>query len=314
VYGHTAARTALTAVVIVLTSGVAAAFASPPDNDNYLAALALNPPGSPMPTDNVSYPVTDVTDATLQGDLLAPPSAGGPPEPTACGSSPLGHTIWYRFFPDVDGRIRIQSVGFDTTVALVPFASVQSPLPQGYICANQRDDTIENLSAKVDGGSAYAVQVGGTGDAVGSLQVNFTFVPDRDDDGFNDSVDRCPQRPGTVNGCPPRIQAGVPFKYEGTGSGAKFRFLDVRGAPKGARIDVRCSRGCPHTRLTVRKNLTHVKTFTGRTMPAGARIEIRVTKPGWIGMYRAFNVVPDNVSYTERCLPPGSTKPRKTCK
>lgn len=305
---------AATAAVILLTCGVSGALASPPDNDNYLAALALNSPGSAMPTDNVSYPVTDVTEATLQGDLLAPPSAGGPPEPSACGSSPLGHTVWYRFFPNVDGHIRIQSVGFDTTVALVPFASVASPLPQDYSCANVRDDTIENLSAKVDGGSAYAVQVGGTGSLVGSLQVNFTFVPDRDDDGFNDSVDRCPRRPGTVNGCPPRITATVPYRYDDAGGGAKFRFLDVRGAPKGARVDVRCSQACPHVRLTVRRRITHIKTFSGRVMPPGALIEIRVTKRGFVGSYTAFTVATGSVKSTTRCLPVGSSKPRKTCK
>src|SRR4051794_28424804 len=180
-----------------------AALASPPENDNFLAASALNRPGAPMPRDNVSYPVTQVTEATLQDDLLAPASAGGPPEPFACGASPLGHTVWYRFFPDVDGRIQLQSVGFDTTLALVPFASLQSPMPQDYICTNRRDDTIENLTAKVDGGVSYAVQVGGAGDAAGSLQVNFTFVPDRDD-GVSDAADRCPDRRGTVRGCPPR--------------------------------------------------------------------------------------------------------------
>ncbi|HEY6888343.1 MAG TPA: hypothetical protein VI300_11205, partial [Solirubrobacter sp.] len=304
---------AATAVVLAFT-GTPAVWASPPENDNFLAATALNSPGSQMPRDKVSYPVTDVTDATVQGDLLAPPSAGGPPEPSACGASPLGHTIWFRFFPDVDGGIQLQSVGFDTTLALVPFASVQSPLPQDYRCSNRRDDTIEDLTAKVHRGGSYAVQVGGAADAVGVLQVNFTFVPDRDDDGVSDAVDRCPDRPGTVNGCPPRIQASVPYKYDGTSAGARFRYLDVRGAPKGSRVDVHCSRGCPDTRLIVRSDITHVKSFRGRAMPSGARIEIRVTKSGWIGMYRAFSVAAGDVSYTEGCLRPGSAKPRRSCR
>lgn len=301
------------ASVFALT-GTSAAWASPPENDNFLAAAELNRPGSQMPRDNVSYPVTDVTDATLQGDLLAPPSAGGPPEPSACGSSPLGHTVWYRFFPDVDGRIELQSVGFDTALALVPFASVQSPLPQDYICANRRDDTIEALAAKVERGASYAVQVGGAGDALGVMQVNFTFVPDRDDDGVSDAADRCPDQPGSVDGCLPRIRADTPYKYDRTAGGARFRFLDVRGAPKGSRVDVRCSRGCAHIRQTVRSNLMRVKSFRGRTMPAGARIEIRITKAGWIGAYRAFSVANGDVSYTEGCLPPDSTRPRRSCR
>jgi hypothetical protein len=290
------------------------AIAAPPANDDYLSATPLNEPKSPMPRDTVSSPVTDVSEATVQADLLAPSSSGGPPEPPACGSSQLGHTIWYRFFPDVDGRVRLQAVGLDATLALVPFASVQTPQPQGYVCANQRDDTIETLEAPVEANTGYAVQVGGAGAAVGVLQVNFTFLPDRDGDGVTDDVDRCPRRRGSANGCPPRIVVGVPYKYNGTTGGARFRYLKVRGAPKGAKIDIRCSRGCRHQRLTVRTGITQVKSFRGRFMAAGSRIEIRVTKRGYIGTYRSFTVAAGDVSYTERCLNPGSTVPRRSCK
>ena len=138
-------------------------------------------------------------------------------------------------------------------------------------------------------------------------------MPDRDHVGLCDAADHCPDRRGTVNGCPPRIQAAVPYKYDGTAAGARFRFLGVRGAPKLARVDVRCSRGCARTRRIVRATVTHIDSFRGLALPAGARIVIRITKPGWIGMYRAFTVASGDVSYTERCLPPGSATPRRTC-
>jgi hypothetical protein len=289
------------------------ASAAPPANDQYLAATALNAPGSAMPRDMVTSPATDTSEATLQTDLLNPPGAGGPPEPNACGGTPLDRTVWYRFFPDVGGRMRMQAVGFDTTLALVPFDSATAPLPQGYVCANQRDDAIETLEAPVKAGTGYAVQVGGAAGAAGVLQINFSFVPDRDGDGFSDDADRCPGKPGSARGCPPRIVAQIGYKYDGSASGVKFRHLEVSGAPKGGRVDVRCSRGCRHQRLTVRSRVTRVRSFRGRFMPVGATIEIRVTKPSYIGAYRKFTVSAGDVNSTDRCLQPGSTVPRRSC-
>jgi hypothetical protein len=309
--GHFPATAAL---VIAALAGAPAAAAAPPENDNYLAPAALNAAGSEMPRDTVTSPTTDTTEATLQADLLNPPAGGGPPEPDTCGETPLGRTVWYRFFPDVDGRVKLQAVGFDATLALVPFTSVDAPLPQGYTCANLREDTIETLEAPVEAGTGYAVQVGGTAGAGGILQVSFTFLPDRDGDGVTDEEDRCPRRTGTANGCPPEIVVAIAYKYDRAPSGARFKYLDLRGAPPGARVDVRCSRGCRRQRLKVRARLTHIKSFRGRFMPAGARIELRITKRGYIGAYRKFTVSAGDVETTDGCLQPGSPVPRRSCK
>jgi hypothetical protein len=278
-----------------------------------MAATELNQPGSEMPRDTVTSPPTDTSEATLQSDLLNPPSAGGPPEPDACHGEALDRTVWYWFFPDVSGRIRIEAVGFDTVIGLIPFDSVASPLPQGYTCANLRDDAIERLTAPVQARTGYAVQVGGAEGAAGTLQVNFSFSPDRDGDGVPDEQDRCPDTPGTANGCPAKIVARVAYKYDASANGVIFRYLRVADAPRGATVDVRCSRGCPHRRLKVRSQRTDLKWFEGRFMPVGAAIEVRVTKPGQIGDYTKFTVSAGNVSSTDRCLPPGSSKPRRSC-
>jgi hypothetical protein len=309
-----AALASAAALILAIAVGAPAATAAPPENDNYLAATALNAPGSEMPRDTVTYPATDTSEATLQADLMSPPAAGGPPEPNACGATPLDRTVWYRFFPDVDGRVKLQAVGFDTTLALVPFTSVDSPLPQGYTCANQRDDTIERLEEPVEAGTGYAVQAGGAAGAAGILQISFTFLPDRDGDGVTDEEDRCPRRPGTANGCPPKIVVGIAYKYDAAANGARFRYLYVRGAPRGARVDVRCTRGCHRHRLKVRSRVTHVKAFRGRFMPAGAKIEIRITEGGYIGAYREFTVSAGDVKTTDGCLQPGSNVPRRSCK
>ena len=70
----------------------------------------------------------------------------------------LGSPPWYRFFPDVEGRISMQAVGFDATLALVQLGSVAAPLPQSYTCANSRDDTIETFSSPVEARTPYAVR------------------------------------------------------------------------------------------------------------------------------------------------------------
>jgi hypothetical protein len=304
-----------TAAGLVLTSLVAAspAWAAPPENDDYLAATAFNGPGSEMPRDMVTSLPVETSGATLQDDLLRPPSFGGPPEPNACSDIPLDRTIWFRFFPDVDGQVRLQAVGFDATLALLPFVSVSAPLPQGYSCANLRDDTIETLTQRVDDGTGYAVQAGGAAGAAGVLQVSLTFLPDRDGDGVTDEEDRCPRTPGTANGCPPKIVLGITYKYDGAASGATFRYLWMRVAPRGSLIDLRCSRGCRHQRLKVRSRIIRVKSFRGRFLPTGAEIEIRVTKSGYIGAYRKFTVSAGDVKTTDGCLKPGSTVPTR-CK
>jgi hypothetical protein len=255
--------------------------------------------------------VTDTSEATLQADRLG---ATGVAEPSECGSATLGRTVWLKFFPDVDGRIELQAVGFDATLALVPFTSVAVPSPQGYTCANQRDDTIERLDEPVTAGTGYAVQAGGAGGAAGPLQIGFTFRPDRDGDGVTDEEDHCPRKPGTANGCPPRIVAGIHYKYDGLRDGVRFRYLEVREAPAGAHIDVRCSRGCSHQRLTVRSAVTRIKAFRGRFVASGATVEVRVTHAGSIGSYRKFTISSGDARTTDRCLQPGSTVPKRSCR
>lgn len=304
---------ALAAALLVTSAIAPAASAAPPENDNYLGATTLNAPGSEMPRDTVTSAATDTSEATLQPDLLSPPAAGGPPEPGACAGTPFDRTIWYRFFPDVDGRVELQAVGLDATLAIVPFGSVAAPLPQGYTCANLRDDTIEMLEVPVEAGTGYAVQAGGAAGARGILQVSFTFLPDRDGDGVTDEADRCPRKPGTANGCPAKILAGIDYKYDTATNGATFKYFTVRGAPAGARIDIRCSRGCRRQRLTARSRLTRIKSFKGRYMPAGARIEVRVTKSRYVGFYSRFTVTAGDVTNIDRCLPPGSTVPKRSC-
>jgi len=265
-----------------------------------------------MPRDTVTTVPVDSMEATVQADLLDPPLTGGPPEPTACnGGAGFGHTVWYRFFPDVDGTIELQSVGYDAALALVPFESVDAPLPQGHTCANRRDDVIERLEAPVEGGLGYAVQVGGIAGAAGTLQLSFTFRPDRDGDGVADDEDDCPRQAGTLNGCPRPIVIRISYGLIPSGrGGAQITHLEVLDAPAGARVAYRCSAGCRAGSRRARKGQTPLPALARRTYAAGTRIELRVTKAGRLGDYRRITVRGGTLKVTRKCLFGSSATPR----
>jgi hypothetical protein len=51
----------------------------------------------------------------------------------------------------------------------------------------------------------------------------------------------------------------------------------------------------------------------GSNLSAGSRIVIRVTKRRSIGVYIVYRIQAGNFKKVERCLNPGSRKPRKRC-
>lgn len=74
--------------------------------------------------------------------------------------------------------------------------------------------------------------------------------------------------------------------------GARVRLLVVRGAPRGAKVTVRCrGRRCPlRTRSKyVRSGSVRFRSFE-RRLPAGVRIQIFVLQPGRIGKYTSFKI------------------------
>ena len=60
--------------------------------------------------------------ATVQSDIFTPPQSGGPAEVTGCNGVSEGKTIWYDFYPDANGLVRIRtSAEFATVMAVMPF-------------------------------------------------------------------------------------------------------------------------------------------------------------------------------------------------
>jgi PKD repeat protein len=96
--------------------------------------------------------------------------------------------------------------------------------------------------------------------------------------------------------------------------GARITLVEVRGAPRGARVTVRCSGGgCPFSsrRRIAEIGRVRLSNFT-RVLVGGARIEIFVRAPGVIGKYVAFRIrAGKRPVRTDRCLMPGASQPSR---
>jgi hypothetical protein len=101
-----------------------------------------------------------------------------------------------------------------------------------------------------------------------------------------------------------------------TRSGAQLRLLSVQ-APRRARIKVKCrGRGCPvnsQSRVAAvgRIGATPIEfPRFERSLPAGVRLEIRVSKPGEVGKYTSFAIRRGKLPKRhDSCLDPGGVKP-----
>jgi hypothetical protein len=93
-----------------------------------------------------------------------------------------------------------------------------------------------------------------------------------------------------------------------TARGARVTLLRLT-APRGVRISVACrGRDCPVRRYVARPGVRRLRRFE-RDLSAGTRLQVLVTKPGFIGkstviVIRRF-AAPRR---TDRCLPPGVTR------
>ena len=94
-----------------------------------------------------------------------------------------------------------------------------------------------------------------------------------------------------------------------TTHGARVTLLTVR-APRGARIAVKCTgHDCVRRRFAVTAVVVHLRPYE-RVLRAGTQLEIRVTKPSFIGKYTRFVMRRGQPPMRrDRCLMPGSSRP-----
>ena len=96
--------------------------------------------------------------------------------------------------------------------------------------------------------------------------------------------------------------------------------IRLRDVPKGLRIEVRCTatRGCQSKRKTLTRGTKKrfgsfkLPRFTSGMLPRGSVVEIRASKPGFVG--RRFRWGPKLTSagvplFTELCVKPNKRKP-----
>jgi len=285
-----------------------------PLNDDYLESLQLNAPGSKLERTRTLRDLRDTTRASVQGDVFTPQQgSGGPPEATSCESSgSYGKTVWYDFYPDVSGIARIRANGYNTVISVVPFNRTTAvPSFGSRRCINDSASTTEELLARVAKGRAYTIQIGGVGDVGGNLEFLFDFLADTDGDNVLDDVDKCDRLRGPASeaGCPPRLRANVTLRARPLATGIQLVGLSVK-ASRGSRVSVRCG-GCPPQ--AKRAKTVRFGQLRGRRLRAGTSVVIRVVRRNAIGAYFKYRITRGNFKKVERCLNPGSKKPRRRC-
>ena len=246
--------------------------------------------------------------------MFNPPRSGGPAEVVTCAGSSYGKTVWYDFYPDTNGLVRIRASGYDAVVAVVPF-DARTALPDfgARQCGNSTGaGGTEELFANVRRGRAYTIQIGDVAGAGGNLLFQFDYLPDADGDNVLDSNDECPHLKGTArrHGCPQRVSADAAITARPLSDGLQLLGLRVT-ATRGARVSVRCSRGCRPQAKTA--GTVRFPRLSGATLPAGSTLTILVTKPKAIGRWIRYRIARGDFTRKRGCLNPGSRVLRRRC-
>jgi hypothetical protein len=308
---------------VLATVALASHVAGAPPNDDYLQSAALNTPGQRLErqaTLKDVRPASEMANASVQADVFNPKAdgsagSGGPAEVTTCETTSYGKTVWYDFYPDVPGVVRIRANGYDSVISVLRF-SRDSGIPDfaGRACINDSSSTQEELLTRVRKGRAYTIQLGGVNNASGELEFLFDFLADTDGDGVLDDNDNCPRLKsgGRPSGCPKRLRPEVTLRAAPVAGGIRVLGLTVK-ATSGSRIEVACTQGCKTEVKRARSEVSFRK-IKGNRLSAGSKIEIRVSKRRAIGAYIAYRIKDGNFEKFERCMRPGSRKPRRRCR
>jgi hypothetical protein len=293
---------AVVAVVALGAYGVASATASspsPPINDNYIDSLEFNTPGKPLNDTETLKSVVDTTNATTQSNIFNPCGQSncpaGPSELTTCQGVSYGKTVWYDFYPNANGVVRIRTSGFANVIALYTFNT--NPRSQFYLlpdgrhrqCVPSSGFPSNELDANVKKGVAYTFQIGGEGTNGGLLQTLFDF--------FKTS--------------PHRLSADSTLKARALSNGIELLGLSVT-APAKARVEVNCGSQC-NPKAKTGSSTESFPSVNGVQLPAGSKLQIRVSSKNAIGVFIQYTVLPGNFTKIVRCMEPGSRTPRLKC-
>jgi hypothetical protein len=266
---------------------IAGASSPPPINDNYISSLNINQPGSPLNRTDTLKDMRDTSGATVQSDIFNPPQSGGPTEVTGCNGVSEGKTIWYDFYPDANGLVRVRSSAeFGTVMAVMPFdpKTLLPDIAQRKCAVNQASNAQE-LFDEVKAGGAYTIQIGGVEGAGGNLEFLFDYLVKLK-----------------------KVQAEATLTAEPLSTGIRVVNLSV-SAPRKAHVVVRCTRGCPTQAKTART--LNFPRLHGAVLAAGSAVKIYVTAHNQIGSYIEYKIRRGSFVKSTRCLVAGSLKPTK---
>ncbi|MGI8801800.1 MAG: hypothetical protein ACR2KV_06445 [Solirubrobacteraceae bacterium] len=173
-------------------------------------------------------------------------------------------------------------------ISLLPFSDT-TLLPDltNVRCVPNLTTNTHELDLPVKAGRAYTVQIGGVDSAQGMLEFLFDFFPDIT-----------------------RISADTTLVAQQLPNGIRVKSFRVT-APRGTRVELRCTRGCP-TRAKTAGAVTFPG-FAGTRLTAGSKLEVFVTAKNAIGAYIEYRIGRGSFTKITRCLSPGSRTPKVKC-
>jgi hypothetical protein len=224
---------------------------------------------------------------------------------------------------------RFQTASFDAaaptlTASVPPGAALAAPVGMAAVTTDRVSPATINW-AFGDGGTATGGAVSHAFGAAGAFNVTVTAT----DAAGNATAQTLPIL--IAAGPPPqkkRIRSKVQISWGVTSTKTFLVRLKVPDVPKGGKAQLTCKpkKKCPFKKVSSKKRrkgtitlFKNVKTsqlrgMKKRTFTPGARVELRITAPGYIGKVLRYKLKRAKVPVAKTfCLPVGAKKARKRC-
>lgn len=275
-----------------------------------LAASALASNDASSSATRLAYGRPDLANTSAYGVQAGEPNTTAPFAQT-CGSGfqvGVARTAWY-MLRGTGHRVIVttEGSGFDTAM----FAYAGSPSGSLLSCNDDISgaDFASSTSFHTALGKSYAIQIGRACNATGppacaslpsggALRIVAQDFPEH-----------------------PALAATTGLFVAFNAHYTSVTSLNVTGAPAGAKVTVLCqthAKGCPFAARSrtagSAAKLKLGKWLKNAHLKNGAKLSVRTTKPGFIGVLTRYTIHVGRPFDTQQfCLEPGSTKPRKSC-